>query len=138
MTNCPNTVQYRFARHGHSACSGFLFSQDFWLNNTSFIRTSRCILQTQFRKYLPCKSVFFRVSSSNILARILKTSFFIASPAPHFFCSGKGGRNQGSAADSLMSPAKWITSHNFAGLSPRAFDYGEKPIAFCSKFSVQN
>ena len=77
-------------------------------------------------------------SSSNILAPILKTSFFIASPAPLFFCSGKGGHNQGSAADSLMSPAKWITSHNFAGLSSRAVNYSEKPIAFCSKFSVQN
>ena len=43
----------------------------------------------------------------------------MASPAPHFFF-GKGVHNLGSAVDSLMSLAVWISSHNFAGLSRRS------------------
>ena len=52
------------------------------------------------------------------------------------FC-GRSGHNQGRAADTLMSPAEWISSHNFAGLSPCAVDYSEKPIAFSALSSVR-
>lgn len=39
--------------------------------------------------------------------------------ATHFF-NGIGGHGQGNLADISMSPAEWIGSHNFAGLSARA------------------
>lgn len=38
--------------------------------------------------------------------------------ATHFF-NGIGGHGQGHLGDVNMSPAEWIQSHNFAGLSPR-------------------
>lgn len=43
----------------------------------------------------------------------------MAKGQPTFF-NGIGGHGQGNLADISMSPAEWIGSHNFAGLSARA------------------
>ena len=47
--------------------------------------------------------------------------------ATHFF-NGIGGHGQGNLADISMSPAEWIGSHRFAGLSARAIS-AMSPIA---------
>jgi len=57
----------------------------------------------------------------------LQSNQFLHGKGSTYFFNGIGGHGQGHLADFSMTPAEWIGSHNFAGLTPRTITALQAP-----------
>ena len=48
----------------------------------------------------------------------LQSNLFLHGKSSTYFFNGIGGHGHGHTADMNMTPAEWISNHNFAGLTP--------------------